>query len=454
MVADGSGNSSRETSETRAAGLAPSSPAPTSGKSTSATAFLAPRPSRARVAPFAAFGIRSFRFQWSADAMTTWGSEMETLILGWYILVATDSPFLVGILGALRFSGTLTAPIVGVIADRMSRKVMLLSLRAGAGLSAAALLLLAASGVLEPWHVFLIAGIGGFFRSADNVLRQSLIADTVPRDMLMNASGLARTTQDSARIVGALLGAALLSQLGLGWAYVGVTFFYAASVLLALGISSIKPGIAVKHANPITDLKDGVRYMMRSPVIQPIMSLAFLVNLTAFPLTNGLLPIVARDVYGSDENGLARLVAAFAVGGLAGSLAMAALVKSRRPERFMMFAIVIWYVLLILFAGTESNSVGLPLLALIGASISFSMISMSVVLMTFTKFEIRGRVMGLRMLAVYGLPVGLIAGGWLIERYGVQAAITGYAVGGLIAAGLAVLKWPSLLTGFSRAERG
>lgn len=386
--------------------------------------------------------------------MATWGSEMEILILAWYILVATDSPFLVGVLGALRFSGTLTAPIVGVIADRVSRKVMLMVLRTGAGLSAVALLLLAAFNLIEPWHVFVIAGISGFFRPADNVLRQALIADTVPRDMLMNASGLARTTQDTARIVGALLGAALLSQLGLGWAYVGVTFFYAASVLIGLGIASIRPVVSLDHVNPITDLKNGLRYMMDSPVIKPIMFLAFLVNLTAFPLTNGLLPVVARDVFGSDENGLARLVATFAVGALVGSLVMAALVKSRRPERFMMFVIVVWYVLLILFAGTESNTVGLPLLALIGASISFSMISMSVVLMTFTKFEMRGRVMGARMLAVYGLPVGLVVGGWLIERYGVQAAITGYALGGLVATGLAVLRWPALLTGFPRPERG
>ncbi|MCZ6538366.1 MAG: hypothetical protein O6922_00875, partial [Chloroflexi bacterium] len=61
---------------------------------------------------------------------------------------------------------------------------------------------------------------------------------------------------------------------------------------------------------------------------------------------------------------------------------------------------------------------------------------------------------GLRMLAVYGLPMGLIVGGWLIERYGVHVAITGYAVGGLIATGLSVLRWPALLTGFSRTERG
>jgi len=439
MVAEGSESSSTERSENRISDPAAVPPEI--------------RLPRAKVTPFAAFRIRSFRFQWSADAMTTWGSEMETLILGWYILVATDSPFLVGVLAALRFSGTLTAPIVGVIADRMSRKVMLLGLRTGAGLSALALLLLAAFNLIEPWHVFVISGISGFFRSADNVLRQALIADTVPREILMNASGLARTTQDSARIVGALLGAALLSQLGLGWAYVSVTFFYAASVLVGLGISSIRPVAAIAHMNPITDLKDGVKYMMESPVIQPIMFLAFLVNLTAFPLTNGLLPVVARDVYGSDENGLGRLVATFAIGALVGSLAMAALVKSRRPERVMMFVIVIWYVLLIVFAGSKSNTVGLPLLALIGASISFSMISMSVVLMTFTKFEMRGRVMGVRMLAVYGLPVGLVVGGWLIERYGVQAAITGFAVGGLIATGFAAIRWPALLTGFTRPER-
>ena len=386
--------------------------------------------------------------------MTTWGSEMETLILGWYILVATDSPFLVGLLGALRFSGTLTAPIVGVIADRMSRKVMLILLRTGAGLSALALLILAVTDLIQPWHVFAIASISGILRPADNVLRQSLIADTVPRNLLMNASGLARTTQDTARIVGALLGATLLSRLGLGWAYVGVTIFYSLSVLMGLGISTIRSSIPVKHVKPLTEMKQGLRYMVDSSVIQPIMFLAFLVNATAFPLTNGLLPVVARNVYQHDENGLALMVAVFAVGALVGSLLMASVVNSRRPERFMMITMVIWYVLLILFAQTDSNALGLPLLALIGASISFCMISMSVVLMTFTKFEMRGRVMGIRMLAVYGLPMGLVIGGWLIEQYGVPATITGYAIVGLISLVFAVLKWPKLITGFSAEERG
>ena len=400
------------------------------------------------------FGIRSFRFQWSADAMNTWGSEMETLILGWYILVATDSPFLVGLLGALRFSGTITAPLIGVIADRMNRKQMLIFLRIGTGLSSMVLLILAVTGLIQPWHVFIVAGFSGLLRPADNVLRQSLIADTVPRRLLMNASGFARTTQDSARIVGALLGATLLSRLGLGWALTAVSLFYAFSVFFGLGIRSVPSTLHInKRMNPLTDMKQGAKYIMNSSALQPIMFLAFLVNATAFPFTNGLLPVVARDVYGHDENGLAVMVATFAAGALVGSLLMAAVVKFSHPERFMMLAMVVWHVLLILFAQTQSNTWGLPALALIGASVSFCMITMSVVLLTFAKFEMRGRVMGVRMLAVYALPMGMVIGGWLIEQYGVTVTITGYAVVGLLAIALSLFKWPELITGFSIAER-
>jgi len=96
---------------------------------------------------------------------------------------------------------------------------------------------------------------------------------------------------------------------------------------------------------------------------------------------------------------------------------------------------------------------GLGLLALIGAFISFCMISMSVVLMTFTKFEMRGRVMGIRMLAVYGLPMGLVIGGWIIEHFGVSVMITGYAIIGLISVALSILRWPELITGFHLADK-
>ncbi len=75
------------------------------------------------------FRIRSFRFQWAADAFASWAAEMETLLLGWYVLVDTGSPFLVGLVGALRFGGTLLSPLYGVVADRVDRRALLIVLR-------------------------------------------------------------------------------------------------------------------------------------------------------------------------------------------------------------------------------------------------------------------------------------------------------------------------------------
>ena len=81
---------------------------------------------------FAPFRVRSFRFQWPADLLVSWAFEMETLILGWYMLVETRSVVMLTVFGALLYGGTLIAPMVGVWSDRIGHRVMLTSMRAPA----------------------------------------------------------------------------------------------------------------------------------------------------------------------------------------------------------------------------------------------------------------------------------------------------------------------------------
>jgi MFS family permease len=178
-----------------------------------------------------------------------------------------------------------------------------------------------------------------------------------------------------------------------------------------------------------------------------IMYLAFLVNLTVFPLTNGLMPVVARDVFNMDENGLARLLAVAAAGALAASLGMAAFVRVRSPERVMVVTILIWHVLTLAFALVDTAALAYPLLAGIGMMGSVAMVAMSVLLMTITAKEFRGRVMGVRMLAVYGLPVGLLGGGALTDALGVQPTLILFSAGGLVMLFAALLVWPQLWRG-------
>lgn len=381
----------------------------------------------------AAFRIRSFRFQWSADLLTSWAFEMETLILGWYVLVATDSVFLLTVFGALQFAGTLLSPYIGTLADRISRRSLLIALRTAYAGCAWILAALEVSGLLATWHVFAIALVAGLLRPSDLVLRNALIADTVPQEQLTNAMGLSRTTMDSARIAGTLAGAGLFSLVGFGPAYVVVTAFYVASIALTRGVA---PGSARRAGGAWSELQLGLRYVRGTPAIAGLMCFAFLVNLTAFPFSHGMLPYVAKDIYGSDANGLAHLMAAYAVGALAGSLALAWSGRTAQATRVVVGGIYAWYLLLLLFAFTETKSIGLLLLVAVGLVQSLAMVSMAVALLMITSIEFRGRVMGLRMLAVYGLPLGLLAGGALIEQIGFTPQAVLYAI-----IGLAVSTW-------------
>src|SRR5437899_11512431 len=127
----------------------------------------------------APFRVRSFRFQWPADLLTSWAFEMETLILGWYVLVETNSVVMLTIFGALLYGGTLIAPIVGVWSDRIGHRNMLSGMRAIYALVAATLTTLAFTGALNPTIVRVCAALTGLVRPSDMGLRGAPIADTI-----------------------------------------------------------------------------------------------------------------------------------------------------------------------------------------------------------------------------------------------------------------------------------
>jgi MFS family permease len=392
----------------------------------------------------APFRVPSFRFQWPADLLTSWAFEMETLILGWYVLVETGSVLWLTAFGSLQFLGTLIAPMFGVLGDRVGRRTMLCTMRAIYAALAAVLTTLGLLGVLSPVHVFAVAALAGLVRPSDLVMRNALIGDTMAPERLMSAMGVSRTTMDSARIAGALVGAGLFAALGIGAAYICVTAFYLTSFALTLGVSKVGPAHAVSGAavaSPWRELKEGLAYIWATPELLALMWLAFLVNLTAFPVSHGLLPYVAREIYLVDENGLGQLVAAFAVGALIGSLAMAWRGGPRRRARFMLVNILLWYLLLLGFGQLESKLPGAVLLLLLGFFQGIAMISMSVALLAAAGPRFRARVMGVRMLAVYGLPVGLMASNLFVGWLGFSGTVAVYGATGIVFTLLIAVRW-------------
>jgi len=170
------------------------------------------------------------------------------------------------------------------------------------------------------------------------------------------------------------------------------------------------------------------------------MWVAFLVNLTAYPLSNGLLPYIARTIYGTNQTGLGYLSASFAIGSLAGSIALS-LIGGIRVARLMIASTVLWYATLLVFVQMQTVPTAIACLLLAGFSQSLAMISIAVILMRTASERFRGRVMGVRMMVIYGLPLGLLAAGSLIDEIGFAATGTLYAAAGLALMLAIVLNW-------------
>lgn len=401
------------------------------------------------IAALAPFRTQSFRFQWPADLLTAWALEMETLILGWYVLVETGSVLLLTLFASLQYLGTLIAPLFGVMGDRVGHRNVLCAMRAVYGTVAAALMTLAYTGVLTPGYVMALAAVVGMVRPSDIGMRAALVGDTMPRDRLMGAMSIQRTTQDSARIAGALSGAGLVATFGMGPAYTVVSSLYALSVALTLKSGAAHaasrtagaPAANPERTSPWRDLKAGLAYVWNTPLLLAVMCLAFLLNLTAFPLTTGLMPYVAKTVYGSDQTTLGYLVASTAFGALTGSIALSRYGGAMRPGRMMVAFGVGWYAMLMVFAHTQHPAAGIPVLVLAGFSQSLGQVPMAMLLLRNSDERYRGRIMGIRMLAIYGNLPGLWIAGPLIAGFGYSFTATLYCAMGIALAVLISLRW-------------
>ena len=398
---------------------------------------------RPALAPFA---VRSFRQQWLADLCTAWALEMEMLILGWYVLVESGSVVQLTLFGALMFVGTLLSPLLGTLGDRVGLRQVLAGMRSSYALLAGMILVLILAGELSPTGVLVVAFLVGLIKPSDIGLRTALVSASVPSTQLVAAMGISRTTQDSARVGGALAGAGFMASLGMASAYGVIVLLYLTGTALTLRSGRAQAGATAappppRSASPWRDMMEGLQHVWHTPRLRAAMALAALVNLCAFPFSGGLMPYIARDVLGLDQRGLGWLVASFATGALVGSLGMSAFGGRLRPARTMMTASVAWYLCLLGLALPISAPVAMALYMAAGLNQSLSMVAMSILLLRTSQERFRGRVMGVRMLAIYTLPLGLLMSGPIVTALGFRGLVLLYVGLGLTLLASIAMAW-------------
>ena len=360
---------------------------------------------------------RNFGLVWSAIMLMGMGQQMEMVVLGWFVLTQTDSPFLVGLAASARISFNFLALFAGAVADRMPRQRLMAASSFAMAFLGLVMLTLILSDLLEVWHIFAITLGGGLARIFLMPAAHSLTADSVTEDRISNAVALTNMGMNITLIIGPFLGGRLFEVRGPEGAYALIAIFYFASGITSLLVRTTRSAISERRESVLSLVIQGLKYVKSQQVVWAALTAAVIINLTGFPFHVSLMPIFARDVLGKGPTELGMLMSAFGIGALIGSFILASVQNLKNIGKLLVLAVVVWHLSMVAFSASTSFPVSLAILLVTGMAFASTLVLILTVLLRAAPPELRGRIMGLRVLAIYAhffgsLNTGAIAGAW------------------------------------------
>lgn len=397
-----------------------------------------------RMPQFAALGHRGFRLLWTATLLSATARWADTVVVGWLTLELTGSALMVGIVAASKMAGYVAAPFMGVAADRMDRRLLLV-IAAGVNLAVSVLMLiLFVSGWLELWHVIVLALASSLTWALDNPTRQAFVPDLVGRHHLTNAIALNSLAIEITVVVGPALGGILIPVMGMGGAYGLIAAIYLLDVLVLLLLKDARQVATDVPESPVRSLLGGLRYVRGNRIVLVLLLIAGLLNMLAAPYRYAFMPVFSRYVLDAGPAGYGMLTAMAGVGALVAGVWVVSLGNFRSKGKLLTWTSIAWPASLLLFAVSTSYSVSLALVFVAGLTQAIVWTVIATLILANTEQAMRGRVMGLRTGVVATLPIGNLLAGAAAERFGPPFAQGAYAVAAMLLMIVIVLRVPSL----------
>jgi MFS family permease len=400
-------------------------------------------PARGLARGFSAMRHRNYRIYWFGQIGSLVGAWMQSVAQPWLVLELGGSPLQLGTVLALMFAPSMfLAPIGGVIADRVDKRRVLMIVNAVAMLQAALLFGLAASGLVEIWHVYLLALLAGFVNAIEMPIRQAFAAELVPADDLVNAIALNSTSFNLSRVIGPAVAGVTIAVFGVALNF-GINAVSYLSVLIGLwmldGKALRRVGRPDRFPSIRASLVEGVRYAIATPTV--LWPLVLLGGMATFAMNfQTLLPLYTRDDLGLGSGGYGALFATLGAGSLIGSL-MLAFTTSQRPMLALILGGGAAFLVLELALGlVRSPLAAFPLVAGIGLASMLMVNTINVTIQNSVPDVLRGRVMSLYVTVFAGTaPIGGLLAGALAQGFGAAFA---FSIGSALAVTvLAFVAW-------------
>jgi len=385
---------------------------------------------------FNSLEVPNYRRYFLGQLISLSGTWMQTVAALWVILSLTDSGVAVGLTTALQFLPMLLIGAWGgLLADRISKRRLLIATQALMAIPALGLFAVTAAGAVAPWMVYLAVFAMGSVNAIDNPTRQSFVIEMVGPDRVVNAVSLNSVIVQAARIVGPAVAGILIATAGVETCFAlnALTF-----VAMILALTRMDPERL--HAPPVAEpepgaIRAGLRYVLRTPELMVPLALMALVGTLGFNF-QVVLPLLAKFSFDAGAMTYATLVSAMAVGSIVGALVNGH--RGRTGPRLIAGGALAFGVSALGAAAMPTLAFEIPALMLLGAaSVTFAATINSTLQLAVSP-QMRGRVMALYSVVFLGsTPIGAPLTGWLAQTYDPRAALLLAAASGLAAAWIA-----------------
>ena len=376
---------------------------------------------------------------WIMGGLTGFIRWFQLLALGVYTFEITSSPFLVSIIPVLwGLPLPICGPLIGGIADRVNRKLLLALTLATILALSFIMSLIAYWGNLTFAHIAVASLISGLFWATDMPIRRRLIGD-VSGDHLSAAMSLDSATNSATRMLGPFLGGIMLQWVGIFGVYVLSASVYGLALILILAVQL--PEFIRRSITPpfIRDLKDGIKFVLENWELRRVLSVTIVFNAFGFPFT-AMIPILGREQLGLETFLVGFLSSLEGLGACLGAIIVAFV--ARQPLFSRIFVIgATTYMILILYLSALSHVSGGPLHSFVAAALTLTAIGIagagfaamqSTLTYMYAGPKYRSRVLGVLALCIGAGPVGFLNIGWMTETFGLSAALAIMSLEGLL----------------------
>ncbi|HEY9074967.1 MAG TPA: MFS transporter [Anaerolineaceae bacterium] len=366
---------------------------------------------------FSALRHPNFRLWFFGQLFTTIGMWVQSTAQGYLIYDITQSAQFLGLVGFVNGLPSWALTIFGgAIADRLPRRTLILITTCISMTMTMVIAILVFTRTIQPWHILILAVIGGMVWAIDGPTRMAFISDLVEKEDLANAIALNSTMFNTATVIGPAVSGVVYALVGPGWCFAlnGISYLSVLFVLLRMRLTPRPP--RPRTGSIWREMGIGLRYTFSNDMIRTLTINLGLVSMFGFGMLT-LLPPWSVKVLGGDVSTNGWLLSARGVGSLIGAFIVAATSAMRIKGRLWSAGLLTLPLMIILFSFTRSLPLSMITLVGLGWALLTLGNTSNALVQENTPDELRGRVMGVYMLTFQGfMPLGNLLAGVMAER--------------------------------------